>query len=113
MVKLTNLLGELESNASISVIKREIEMLHAHLLPLQQGLQYSSYVSDEPIQVTVLNVEDEADLVRVRFGVIYMGVIAGCSCADDPTPLDTVSEYCTVEMLIDRMSANAEFNLVE
>ncbi len=88
------------------VLGAEMEALRASddsLYPLlQQGLCYSSSVSDAPIQVCVLSVTDEAEQFIIKAGVFYSGVIAGCSCADDPTPVDEITEYCDLWIELDR-----------
>ena len=87
------------------VLQHEIEQVDAGLLPLQQGLSISSHVTDRPIQAMVLGVSEEADLIRVKAGIFYTGIIAGCSCADDPTPIAEQNEYCVVEFCIDKLSS--------
>ncbi|MEJ2613148.1 MAG: hypothetical protein P8179_24625 [Candidatus Thiodiazotropha sp.] len=92
--------------------KQALKDLPHHELPLQQPLQQSSQVSDEPIQVMFLDAVEFIGYNKVRVGVFYSGIIAGCNCADDPTPVDTVSEYCTLELVIDRCSAEVEVLLI-
>jgi hypothetical protein len=48
----------------------------------------------------------------VKAGIFYTGVIAGCSCADDPTPVDELNEYCVVQFDIDRMTAETTVRLL-
>ena len=43
---------------------------------------------------------------------IISGIIAGCSCADDPTPVDTTTEYCELQLEIDRESAETRVILL-
>jgi hypothetical protein len=93
-------------------VKQALKDLPHHELPLQQPLQHSSQVSDEPIQVMFLDAVEFIGYNKVRVGVFYSGIIAGCNCADDPTPVDTVSEYCTLELVIDRCSAEVEVLLI-
>jgi hypothetical protein len=82
-------------------------------LPLQQGLSNSSSVSDKGIEIIIYSTDDRPGEVMVKSGVFYSGVIAGCSCADDPTPLDEVTEYCIIRTTIDKATAVAEFLLLE
>lgn len=95
------------------VLKREIEQLDADCLPLQQGLSASSHVTDRPFQAMILGVREEAGLIRARAGIFYTGVIAGCSCADDPTPMDEQAEYCVLLFDIDRVTAETTVTLLE
>ena len=94
------------------VLKHEIEQLDAGHLPLQQGLSTSSYVTDRPFQAMIISVSEEAGLIRAKAGIFYTGIIAGCSCADDPTPIDEQTEYCVVQIDIDRATADARVTLL-
>ena len=96
-----------------AVFKREIERLDAARLPLQQGLAISSHVTDRPFQAMPISVREESGLIRVKAGIFYTGVIAGCSCADDPTPIDEQTEYCVVQFDIDPATASATVTLLE
>ena len=87
------------------VLKREILLLGADGLPLQQGLSAGNYVADEPITVVINSVAGLDDVIRVRAGIFYAGVIGGCSCTDDPTPASEINEYCEVLIEIDMRSA--------
>lgn len=96
-----------------AVLKQEIEQLDAGCLPLQQGLSSSSYVTDRPFQAMIISVSEDAGLIRAKAGIFYTGIIAGCSCADDPTPIDEQTEYCVVRFDIDRDTAEASVTLLE
>lgn len=95
------------------VLKREIEQLDAPALPLQQGLARSSHVSERPFQAMIIGVREEAARIRVKAGIFYSGIIAGCSCADDPTPIDELDEYCVLQLDIDRTTAETTVTLLE
>jgi hypothetical protein len=95
-----------------AILKREIEQLDAAQLPLQQGLALSSHVTDRPFQAMVIGVREAPGVIRVKSGIFYTGVIAGCSCADDPTPIDEQNEYCVVQLDIDRATADATVTLL-
>lgn len=95
------------------VLKREIEQLDARQLPLQQGLSASSYVTDRPFQAMIIGVVEEAELIRAKVGIFYTGVIAGCNCADDPSPIDEQNEYCVLLFGIDRKSADTTASLLD
>lgn len=95
-----------------AVLRSELERLPHDTLPLQQGLRYSSYVSDEPFQVMLLRVnEDQTEILAVA-RLFYSGIIAGCSCADDPTPLDTQTESCLLQLCLDKRDASVRFMLL-
>jgi hypothetical protein len=78
------------------VFRRELGSLGTAELPLQQGLTTG-----------------DAAGIHARAGIFYSGIIAGCSCADDPTPVDEQSEYCEVQVDIDRKTADTVITLLE
>ncbi|SEH06735.1 hypothetical protein [Candidatus Venteria ishoeyi] len=77
-----------------AVLKQEIEQLGIAQLPLQQGLAHSSYVTDTPVQAMILKVSEAEGIILAQVGIFYSGVIAGCNCADDPSPVEENQEYC-------------------
>ncbi|MBW8327617.1 MAG: hypothetical protein K0M48_00150 [Thiobacillus sp.] len=107
--KSLNAWGKPEFNA---VLKQDIEQLDARHLPLQQGLTLSSHVTDRPFQAMIISASEEAGLIRAKVGIFYTGVIAGCSCADDPTPIDEQNEYCVLRFDVDRSTADATVTLL-
>ncbi len=94
------------------VFKHEVEALDAGLLPLQQGLSGTSAVTDEPFRVMLIGATDAGACLRVRAGIFYSGILGGCSCADDPTPLEAQPEYCEVWFEIDKQSGATRVGLV-
>ncbi len=90
-----------------AAIKAELELLGPHGLPLQQGLTRGSQVTDSPVSAVIISATEEADSVRVRAGIFYSGIIAGCSCADDPTPVDETTEYCELLVVIQKETLEA------
>jgi len=96
-----------------TVLRQELENCGVECLPLQQGLVNSSYVIDTPITVTINSIAEREDVISVRVGVFYQGVIGGCSCADDPTPTSENNEYCELSLEIDKLTAEAAVALVE
>ncbi|GMR01224.1 MAG: hypothetical protein BMS9Abin19_0590 [Gammaproteobacteria bacterium] len=95
-----------------TVLKQEVCSLDSKLLPLQQGLQYSSYAVGDKLSVTVLEMNEDAANLIVKAGLLYNGIIAGCSCADDPTPTDETNEYCDVLFCINKQTAETTVTLV-
>jgi len=96
-----------------SVLKQEIEQLSVIELPLQQGLTTGSHALDADIQAMILNVQESEFCIQVKAGIFYKSIIAGCSCADDPTPVDEVNEHCEVLIEIDKMTAEATITLLQ
>jgi hypothetical protein len=96
-----------------TTFKAELLELERDALPLQQGLRHGSHALPERLEVMFIGAEEAGDCLRVRAGLHYASIIAGCSCADDPTPVDEVPEYCVVEVAIDRHSGEAGVRLLE
>lgn len=92
--------------------KAEVEHLPPDQLPLQAGLLHTSYVSSEPFSVMVLAASDEPDTIHVKAGAFYSGIIAGCSCVDDPTPMSTIAEHVEMQFDIDKQSGATTVTLL-
>lgn len=100
------------TDAFTDTFKNEVEQLPRDALPLQQGLSLSSYVSDEPFRVMVIQAREAQGAFRIKAGVFYSGIIAGCSCSDDPTPTDMQAEYCDLEFAIEPGSGETVVTLL-
>lgn len=87
------------------VLKEELEDLDIDALPLQAGLTTSSYVTDDPHQVMIISVADQGDTIRVTAGIFYTGILAGCACADDPSPINDENEYCELRLDIHKQTS--------
>lgn len=90
------------------VFKTELGLLDHHLLPLQKCLTYSSYVSNEAISTVIINTAANDQTLTIKANVFYTGIIAGCSCADDPSPQDLQNECCELFFYINRETGNTE-----
>lgn len=95
-----------------ATINRELRSIDSSLLPLQQGLQYSSYVIADRLAVIVLSTQEDSSEITVKAGLVYNGIIAGCSCSDDPTPTDETNEYCEVLFSINKETAGVAVKLL-
>jgi hypothetical protein len=87
------------------VFKQEIESMSVGQLPLQQGLTTGSYALANPFTVLINGVSESGNLIHITAGIFYQSVIAGCGCADDPTPINENIEYCEVLLDIDKLTA--------
>lgn len=94
-----------------SVLKQELARA-ADALPLQQGLSVGSQVTDTPLTAVILAAAATEGIIRVKAGIFYGSVIGGCSCADDPTPVNENTEYCELLLEIDRTTAEVSVELV-
>ena len=111
MLRLDNALSAWGTPDFESVLKQEVAR-GAGQLPLQQGLTTGNYVVDTPITVLINSVTDLGSVIRVRAGIFYQSVIGGCSCANDPTPVSENTEYCEVQLDIDKATAATMVTLV-
>jgi hypothetical protein len=93
-------------------LKTEIAGLDASILPLQQGLSFSSHAVGDTLRVLIIGAAEQGDSILAKVGIFYEGVVAGCSCADDPTPDSAQTEYCVVQVDIDRKTAEATLLLL-
>ncbi len=112
MIRLPNARDAWGTPEFETVLKREIAQFDATSLPLQQALSVSSHVTEGPIQAMILRTGEDAGQIRVKAGIFYTGIIAGCSCTDDPTPMSDQNEYCVVEFVIDPATANTTVTLL-
>ena len=112
MIRLTKTLNAWGTPDFKDILKKEIEQMGAEQLPLQQGLTTGSYALDGRLNAMIIGVSDEAGFIRAKAGIFYAGIIAGCSCADDPTPVNEESEYCVVQLDIDKHTAETTIALL-
>ncbi len=112
MIRLSKARLDWGNTSFSNTLKAEIEQLDASQLPLQASLTQSSYVSEESFRVIIISTIETDDCIQVRAGVFYTGIIAGCNCSDDPTPVDTLAEYCEVQFDIDRENGEAIVTLI-
>lgn len=112
MIRLTKSLNAWGTPDFEGILKAEIEQLGAEQLPLQQGLSTSSYALDDKLNVRIISVSEEAGFIHAKVGIFYSGIIPGCSCADDPTPVDEQVEYCVVQLEINKTTAETTVALV-
>ena len=112
MIRLTKSLQTWGSPSFASMLKQEITQLGVGQLPLQQGLTYSSIALEDKLDVMIISTTETTDMLHIKAGIFYSGIIAGCSCADDPTPVDLNAEYCVVLIAIDKTSAQTTVTLL-
>lgn len=93
-------------------LKHEVEALGSRLLPLQQAVTLTSVALDEPVTVIVQESGEDEDCIRVMICVFFEGIVPGCSCADDPTPVEPQNEYGEFELRIDKATAETRAEVV-
>jgi len=88
-----------------TVFTSELATLGLQDLPLQKALAFSSYALDKNISARLISKTEDKNFIQIKAGVFYTGMIAGCNCADDPSPADEQNEYC--ELLVNIHKENA------
>ncbi len=106
MIYLTQSLNAWGTPAFAAVFKAQVQQLDAEVLPLQQGLSQGGFAFSEELEVMLIDARATPSGVRVKAGLFYTGIVAGCSCADDPTPPNPSREYC--EVLFDILAPDGE-----
>ena len=112
MIRLVDVLNAWGTPRFSKALKDAIEGMDAGQLPLQQGLATTSYALDAKLNAVIISACEERDFIRAKVGIFYSGIIAGCSCADDPTPVDEQNEYCVVQLDIDKRTAETRITLL-
>lgn len=112
MPQLTATLKAWGTPAFEEVLKQALADMDLAHLPLQQGLSHSSYTDGAKRSVLIMHAVAEATTLRIKAGIFYSGLIAGCSCADDPTPQNEITEYCEVQLSIDKATAETTVTLL-
>lgn len=107
MIRLPAALRAWNSPAFAAALKRELEAAGAACLPLQRCLSATSVALDDDITVMPLGAVEEGGRIHARVGVFFAGIVAGCGCADDPTPVEPQNEYCELRVVIDATTAEA------
>ena len=113
MTQFLNALSAWNTSTFNETLKHEIEQMNADSLPLQLGLSQGNYTNGANLGVIVMNVSDEVDFIRAKTGIFYTSIISGCSCADDPTPISELTEYCEVVFDIDKTTAETTVTLLQ
>lgn len=93
------------------ILKKELEALGLDHLPLQQGLSHSSFALDHHLKMVILNIQEQDNLAMIKAGAFYSGIVAGCSCSDDPSPTDEVNEYCEMDITLNLTDGQASIAL--
>lgn len=55
---------------------------------------------------------EEENIIRVKASIFYTGIIHGCNCADDPSPVDELPEHCDVQLDINKFTAETDVTLI-
>ena len=112
MIRLVNSVQAWGTPEFETVLKKELKQLDPDLLPLQQGMSQSSYATGSAIDAVVLHSTENTNTILVKAGIFYSGVIAGSCCADDPTPVEEQTEYCEVQLTLNKDTGDTTVSLL-
>ena len=90
-----------------SILKEEIESLDSSQLPLIQAMRYGSVPLEGSVEAMIQTVEEKNDAIIVKAGIFFKSLIAGCACADDPTPENENNEYIELQLEINKSTAES------
>ena len=96
-----------------TALKLAIQNLDSETLPLQAGLTAGSYALDKPLDAMVIQSSETERFIEVKTGIFYKSLMPGCACAGDPTVEDMQNEHITVQVSIDKLTAEATFRLLD
>lgn len=113
LMRLRDTLAAWDTPDFEAAFKREVESRGAPGLPLQRCLAVGSHVLPHPVSVTLLGAEASGGVLHIRAGVFFTSTIAGCSCADDPSPSNELSEYGVLHLEVDMATADTRIAPVE
>lgn len=85
----------------------------AEALPLQAALRHTSTALPETLEVMLISAEEREGCVAIRLGLFFAGMTGGCSCADDPTPVEPEAEYAELALRLDLSTGKAVAALLE
>ncbi len=111
-VRLPETLSAWGTSRLAEVFKREAATLDVAALPLQQALTHGSHVLEQGLEFVLLEAHSDEAGVRLRAGVFFQSVVAGCSCADDPSPVPPLTEYCELLFHIRRPDGDTRIALL-
>jgi hypothetical protein len=108
-LQLTNALKHCGSTDFEQTLKAELENLPTGTLPLQQATSQGGIVDDSNISVSILSCEQHDNEIKVRAGVFFTEIVAGCNCSDPP--MET-NGYCLLKIVIDAANADTRFTII-
>lgn len=85
-----------------ATLQRELAEAGLDALGLQQALRAGSIALEDDLGVMILRADASPGHLDLHLGLFFTSIVAGCACADDPTPVDRNTEYCEVDLRIDR-----------
>lgn len=91
----------------------EVSRLSLEQLPLQQAMRTGNMASLHNLAIMLNQQHQDHDFIYVYTGVFFSSLISGCSCADDPTPVDYNTEYCELQFRINKKCATTHISIID
>lgn len=89
-------------------LARFLSSVEARSLPLTRLLSYGSFPLEEGMVLRLLSATRPQDgVLLLKVAVFFDSVLAGCSCADDPSGESVFAEYGELELLLSPSEAMA------
>lgn len=105
MIILKKSLAAWKTDHFKQVFREEVSALDETSLPLQEGLSRANYADGSDLSVIVLNITETNLQIQVKTGIFYEGMITGCHCSDDPSPMASHTEYCEIRFELNKKTA--------
>jgi len=96
-----------------AVFKAELAATSPDELPLQQGMAHGNVAKGDGLTAMVIRTEVEPERYRIRAGLFFSSLVAGCACHNDPTPMADEAEYCEADFVIRRPDGATQASLVD
>lgn len=111
MTILEKSLASWNTNQFKNIFIDEVTQLSIDELLLQKALEFGSMAIKDNLSIMVNRIKEQDKQIIIHSSILFSSTIAGCNCADDPTPVDTLTEYCELEFHIDKKTAQTEILL--
>lgn len=113
MLKLVNSLSRWGSPEFRQTFIQEISQLSLEQIPLQQAMRVGNMASKHNLEIMLNQQREDHEFIYVHTGIFFSSLISGCSCADDPTPVDYNTEYCELLFRIDKKCATTHISITD
>lgn len=101
MIFLPQSLSTFGSDHFEQTFKQELVAQDEFARYLQQAMQFGSAAQLDDIEIMLNRVVSLDGDIELNIGVFYHSIIAGCNCADDPSPVEKNNEYAEIQIRID------------
>ena len=113
MIKLKKSLSRWGTPEFRETFSHEVSQLSLEQLPLQQAMHIGNMASTHNLVIMLNQQHEDHEFIYVHTGVFFSSLISGCSCADDPTPVDYNTEYCELQFRIDKKCATTHISIID